>query len=123
MDIKFFGGAGEVGRSCILISSGSTKILLDAGIKLGEHEEHPHELAEALGVLGDGAQLVPEGPFHRRHLLVDAAVVVHDRLAEAPVGVQQCVRGAGQGLGDLGEQLLDLLGRLRVHRGLGGCIV
>lgn len=49
MDIKFFGGAGEVGRSCILISSGSTKILLDAGIKLGEHEEHPQMPDSMLG--------------------------------------------------------------------------
>lgn len=47
MKITFFGGAEEVGRSCILVSSGSTKVLLDAGIKLGEVEEHP-QLPDAL---------------------------------------------------------------------------
>ncbi|MDE1871375.1 MAG: MBL fold metallo-hydrolase [Candidatus Micrarchaeota archaeon] len=41
MKVTFFGGAQEVGRSCVLISTGKTKILLDAGIKLGEVEEHP----------------------------------------------------------------------------------
>ncbi|HVC57950.1 MAG TPA: MBL fold metallo-hydrolase RNA specificity domain-containing protein [Candidatus Acidoferrales bacterium] len=41
MKISFFGAAEEVGRSCIMVSSGKTKILLDAGVKLGEHEEHP----------------------------------------------------------------------------------
>ena len=41
MKIKFFGGAGEVGRSCIMISTDKTTILMDAGIKLGVKEEHP----------------------------------------------------------------------------------
>lgn len=41
MKITFFGGAQEVGRSCVMISSDKTRILLDAGIKLGEQEEHP----------------------------------------------------------------------------------
>jgi uncharacterized protein len=41
LKITFFGGAQEVGRSCVMISSDKTKILLDAGIKLGEVEEHP----------------------------------------------------------------------------------
>lgn len=41
MKITFFGGAQEVGRSCVMISTDKTKILLDAGIKLGEVEEHP----------------------------------------------------------------------------------
>lgn len=41
MNISFFGAAHEVGRSCILIDTGRTKVLLDAGIKIGEKEEHP----------------------------------------------------------------------------------
>ncbi|MGC8669727.1 MAG: MBL fold metallo-hydrolase [Candidatus Micrarchaeia archaeon] len=41
MKISFYGGAGEVGRSCIMISTENTKILLDAGVKLGEKEEYP----------------------------------------------------------------------------------
>ncbi|MGC8495884.1 MAG: MBL fold metallo-hydrolase RNA specificity domain-containing protein [Candidatus Micrarchaeia archaeon] len=41
MKISFYGGAGEVGRSCIMISTEKTKILLDAGVKLGEKEEYP----------------------------------------------------------------------------------
>lgn len=41
MKIKFFGAAGEVGRSCIMISTDKTKILLDSGIKLGKNEEYP----------------------------------------------------------------------------------
>lgn len=41
MKIKFFGAAGEVGRSCIMISTDKTKILLDSGIKLGRNEEYP----------------------------------------------------------------------------------
>jgi Predicted metal-dependent RNase, consists of a metallo-beta-lactamase domain and an RNA-binding KH domain len=30
-----------VGRSCILVESSNTKILLDSGVKLGEKEEYP----------------------------------------------------------------------------------
>ena len=41
MKITFYGGAEEVGRSCILVSSGNTNILLDAGVKLGTVVEHP----------------------------------------------------------------------------------
>jgi uncharacterized protein len=41
LKITFYGGAQEVGRSCVMISTDKTKILLDAGIKLGEVEEHP----------------------------------------------------------------------------------
>jgi len=41
MKIKFFGASGEVGRSCIMISTDKTKILLDSGIKLGRKEEYP----------------------------------------------------------------------------------
>ena len=41
MKIKFFGAAREVGRSCILVESSNTKILLDCGVKLGEKEEYP----------------------------------------------------------------------------------
>ena len=41
MKITFYGGAQEVGRSCVMISTDSARILLDAGIKLGEVEEHP----------------------------------------------------------------------------------
>ena len=41
MKIKFFGAAQEVGRSCIMISTDRTKILLDSGIKLGKSEEYP----------------------------------------------------------------------------------
>ncbi len=48
MEISFFGGAGEVGRSCIMVKSKEAKILLDAGIKLGEKEEHPQISAEEI---------------------------------------------------------------------------
>ncbi|MGC8730564.1 MAG: MBL fold metallo-hydrolase RNA specificity domain-containing protein [Candidatus Micrarchaeia archaeon] len=43
MEISFFGGQQEVGRSCIMVASsnGSTKILLDAGVMLGETELYP----------------------------------------------------------------------------------
>ncbi|MCL5433625.1 MAG: MBL fold metallo-hydrolase [Candidatus Marsarchaeota archaeon] len=36
MKITFFGAAGEVGRSCIMISTENTNILLDAGLKVLE---------------------------------------------------------------------------------------
>lgn len=39
--VTFFGGAQEVGRSCVMVSTEKTRILLDAGVKLGEVEEHP----------------------------------------------------------------------------------
>ncbi len=39
--ITFYGAAREVGRSCIMVEGKGTKILIDAGIKLGEVEEHP----------------------------------------------------------------------------------
>ncbi|HUC38752.1 MAG TPA: MBL fold metallo-hydrolase [Candidatus Acidoferrum sp.] len=41
MKITFLGAAGEVGRSCIMISAKNTSILLDAGIKLGQTIEYP----------------------------------------------------------------------------------
>ncbi len=41
MKISFFGAAGEVGRSCIMLSTKDTNILLDAGIKLGSQIEYP----------------------------------------------------------------------------------
>ena len=42
MKVKFYGAAGEVGRSCIMIESNDTRVLLDCGIKLGR-EEIPNE--------------------------------------------------------------------------------
>ncbi len=39
--MTFFGAAREVGRSCVLVEGRQAKILLDAGVKLGEVEEHP----------------------------------------------------------------------------------
>ncbi|MGC8676368.1 MAG: MBL fold metallo-hydrolase [Candidatus Micrarchaeia archaeon] len=41
MKITFYGAAGEVGRSCFLVENADTKILLDAGVKLGEQIELP----------------------------------------------------------------------------------
>ncbi len=41
MKLTFFGAAQEVGRSCIMLESGDTRILLDAGIKLGREIEYP----------------------------------------------------------------------------------
>lgn len=41
LKITFFGAAGEVGRSCIMISSENTAILLDAGVKLGSDDQFP----------------------------------------------------------------------------------
>ncbi len=41
MEVSFFGGAGEVGRSCIVVRSGDTRIMLDAGIKLGKETTFP----------------------------------------------------------------------------------
>ena len=41
MKITFFGGVGEVGRSCKMVSTPNTNIQLDSGVKLGQHEEHP----------------------------------------------------------------------------------
>ncbi len=41
MKITFFGAAHEVGRSCIMVESKDTRILLDAGVKLGAHDEYP----------------------------------------------------------------------------------
>ncbi len=42
MKISFFGAAGEVGRSCIMVSTDNTRILLDAGVKIGAQDEYPH---------------------------------------------------------------------------------
>ncbi len=41
MKVTFYGGAQEVGRSCVMVSTDRTRILLDAGVKLGEVEERP----------------------------------------------------------------------------------
>jgi len=41
MRVTFYGGAGEVGRSCILLEESRRAMLLDCGIKLGEKVEFP----------------------------------------------------------------------------------
>lgn len=41
MRVTFYGGAEEVGRSCILLEEGRKRLLLDCGVKLGEKTEFP----------------------------------------------------------------------------------
>jgi predicted metal-dependent RNase len=61
LEVSFLGGAGEVGRSCIVVSSGGTKVLLDAGVKLGEETEFPQlddkELKDISGIFVSHAHL------------------------------------------------------------------
>jgi len=61
LKITFFGAAGEVGRSCIMVSSGSTNILLDAGVKLGSEDQYPkisdEKLKEIDGIVISHAHL------------------------------------------------------------------
>ncbi|MEM3525803.1 MAG: MBL fold metallo-hydrolase [Candidatus Jordarchaeaceae archaeon] len=41
MEVSFLGGVCEVGRSCVLLKSDDTRILLDCGIKQGERTAYP----------------------------------------------------------------------------------
>ncbi|MGB9635585.1 MAG: MBL fold metallo-hydrolase, partial [Candidatus Micrarchaeia archaeon] len=41
LKITFYGGADEVGRSCIEVQEGNHKLLMDCGVKLGTVEEYP----------------------------------------------------------------------------------
>ncbi|MBN1170159.1 MBL fold metallo-hydrolase [Candidatus Micrarchaeota archaeon] len=41
MKITFYGGAGEVGRTCMLLENNGRNVMLDCGIKLGEKTEYP----------------------------------------------------------------------------------
>jgi predicted metal-dependent RNase len=41
MRLTFYGGAGEVGRSCVLLEDNNRNLMLDCGIKLGEKTEYP----------------------------------------------------------------------------------
>lgn len=41
MRITFYGGAGEVGRSCVVLEHNRSRTMLDCGIKLGEKVETP----------------------------------------------------------------------------------
>ena len=41
MELTFFGAAGEVGRSCIMLTTDRVRVLLDSGVKLGIKEEYP----------------------------------------------------------------------------------
>jgi len=41
MRLTFYGGAGEVGRSCVLLENENRNLMLDCGIKLGEKTEYP----------------------------------------------------------------------------------
>ncbi len=41
MRVTFYGGAEEVGRSCIMLEEGRKRLLLDCGVKLGEKTEFP----------------------------------------------------------------------------------
>ena len=61
MILRFLGAASEVGRSCILLESKGTKIMLDCGVKLGSNTEHPqiepNELRDIDGVVLSHAHL------------------------------------------------------------------
>ena len=61
MKIKFYGAASEVGRSCILIETKETKILLDCGVKVSEPPEFPlipdEKLAELDAIIISHAHL------------------------------------------------------------------
>ncbi len=51
MDIKFLGGAREVGKSCVLVDHSGGSTLLDCGIKLGAKEDqdrYPHITKEMI---------------------------------------------------------------------------
>ncbi len=65
MKLTFYGAAGEVGRSCIMVESNDTRILLDAGIKLGEQIELPlipdSELRKVDGIVVSHAHLDHSG--------------------------------------------------------------
>ncbi len=65
MKFTFYGAAGEVGRSCIMVESNNTRILLDAGVKLGEHVEYPllpdSELPSVDGIVISHAHLDHSG--------------------------------------------------------------
>ncbi len=41
MRLTFYGGAEEVGRSCVLLEEGNKNLMFDCGIKLGEKTEYP----------------------------------------------------------------------------------
>ncbi|HID72612.1 TPA: MBL fold metallo-hydrolase [Candidatus Micrarchaeota archaeon] len=41
MRLTFYGGAEEVGRSCVLLEEGKKNLMFDCGIKLGEKTEYP----------------------------------------------------------------------------------
>ena len=61
MKITFYGAAREVGRSCVLVEAKQAKVLIDAGIKLGEVEEHP---------------LIPDSILKN----IDAVIISHSHL-------------------------------------------
>ena len=41
MQLTFYGGAGEVGRLCIMLEEGNKNLMMDCGIKLGQETEYP----------------------------------------------------------------------------------
>ncbi len=41
MKLKFLGAAEEVGRSCIMVEYEGTRIIMDAGVKIGEEDAYP----------------------------------------------------------------------------------
>jgi len=53
MRLTFYGGAGEVGRSCILLEDHRRNLVLDCGIKLGEKTEYPLMEDGELGKIHD----------------------------------------------------------------------
>lgn len=65
MKLTFFGAANEVGRSCIMVEGNDTKILLDAGVKLGKEVEYPlitdEELKTVDGIVTSHAHLDHSG--------------------------------------------------------------
>lgn len=79
MKLTFYGGAGEVGRSCILVGGSSSKVLLDAGINVA-------------GKGKDKFPLIPESEFRK----LDAVVIGHahiDHSGYVPYLVKKGFRG------------------------------
>ena len=72
MELHCIGGIGEVGASCLVVSAGGQRVLVDAGIRMGSPDPLP-----------DLAQLQDGGG-------IDAVVVTHahaDHIGALPLAV------------------------------------
>ena len=80
-----------------------------APLQLGDDQEQADQVAQLVTLDRPLLQLIPNEQLHLGGEGIDGLVPVDHRLAQEQLTVEEGVRGLGEGLGDQGEELDDLV--------------